>query len=130
MKYKAQYLLMNTLVKLLMNAERNEEAQIEIEKLLDSDLLIIDESFDTKKLTIYKSGYQIPFLDSFIRDRINKQKGIIFISNVDSFDIDKNIFGISLYDLINRQIELDKSNVHFPSVYRDKKIIDNKGLFS
>ena len=39
-------------------------------KYLECDFLIIDDSFDKKKATIFKSGYQIPFLDEFLRTRL------------------------------------------------------------
>jgi hypothetical protein len=127
--YKASYILMNTLNKLLMYADRDEEKQLEIETLSDIDLLIIDEAFDLNKLTIYKSGYQIPFLDTFIRNRINKNKGIIFISNEPIDYINKEKFGVSLIDLLKRQTAYDKSVLYFTSIYNKSKI-DDKGLFS
>lgn len=67
------------------------------------DLLIIDESFDPSKVTIYKSGYQIPFLDSFLRNRfeINK-KSILFISNIKPSFIEANGYGRSLQNFIER----------------------------
>jgi DNA replication protein DnaC len=131
LNYKAKYLLMNYLLKLLIAAERDDEKQEEVEELLNVDLLIIDEAFDLQKSTIYKSNYQIPFLDSFIRNRLNKNKGIIFISNNSLQTLNKDKFGNSLIDLLIRQVSLDKSEVWFSSVYRNHlSKIDDKGLFS
>ena len=72
-------------------------------KLIEADFLFIDESFDKSKITLFKSGYQIPYLDNFIRERYEDlRKPTIFISNIKPQDIDESLFGKSLKDLINR----------------------------
>jgi DNA replication protein DnaC len=127
---KVKYLLMNDLVHLLMQTERKEEAKKEVEDLDNYDLLILDESWDIQKITIYSSQFQLPFLDTFLRNRLQKRKGIIFISNVCPSDMSPK-FGDSLKDLVIREIEKEKSELKFAHKYRDiiSKIDDN-GLFS
>ena len=100
-----------------------------VRKALEADLLIVDESFDKSKLTLYKSGYQIPFIDRFIRERfeINK-KAIIFISNKEPTQIEEQGFGFSLESLIRRNVR--ESTLNFFDTYIDNcNTIDRKGLF-
>jgi len=129
--FKARYLLMNDLIKYLMKAERDEEMQHMIESLSDYDLLIIDEAFMKNKVTIYQSKFQMPFLDSFIRNRINKSKGIIFISNVAPEEISSEGFSKDIQDIIVRQVRIDKSSAYFTMPYvAGQKVIDEEGMFN
>lgn len=102
------YTRMNDLIQTLVsikdfNDEISAAARYSYEKLLSVDFLIVDESFDKSKVTLFKSGYQIPYLDNFIRDRYERlHKPLIFVSNVSPSAIDENLFGKSLKDLINR----------------------------
>lgn len=100
-----------------------------VDKALNSDLLIVDESFDRSKMTLYKSGYQIPFIDSFIRNRfdINK-KAIIFISNKPASSLAENGFGESLQSLVARNTR--ESTLIFRDEYiKEANDFDPKGLF-
>lgn len=66
--------------------------------------LIIDDSFDPRKNLIYKSQYQIPFLDSFLRDRIEaKELPVCFTSNFSPGTIPE-IYTQSLKSLIVRSV--------------------------
>ncbi len=110
--WKVQYILMYRLLELLTSRfEAQQQAGIELNFLKKSDLLIIDEAFTKDKVLLYKSGYQLPFLDSFLRERIDLQKkGTLFISNKHSSEIEQEGFGKSLQDLIVRntkQTELE-----------------------
>jgi len=102
--YKVQYILMYKLISLLTSSfDKREEFAIEVDKLKASDLVIIDEAFTKDKVLLYKSGYQLPFLDSFLRERIDiYKKGTLFLSNKDSSEIEAEGFGKSLQDLIQR----------------------------
>ena len=128
---KVRYILMNDLLKLLMKAERDEDIQKQLEKLAEVDLLIIDESFDKGKITIYKSNYQIPFLDSFLRSRIQtNKKGIVFISNVNMNEIEANNFNVSIQDLVTRNVNICKGFMEFEDNYMELKgAIDVDALF-
>lgn len=125
------YTLMNDLLKLLQKADRDEEIQAKIEKILDKDLLIIDESFMKERVLIYKSQYQLSFLDSFLRNRIQtKGKGVMFISNISTSEIDGSIFGDGIKDLVVRNTILSKGDLYFEDNYTDNmSAIDEEDLF-
>lgn len=100
--YGVQYCLMNDLVKALQN-EQFEEG-VNADKYRNTDFLIIDRAFVADQVTLYKSGYQIPFLDNFLRKRLDQlQKATIFISNAHPSKIGKNGFGEDIQDLITRK---------------------------
>lgn len=102
--WKVQYILMYRLIALLTSSfDKREEYEVILNKLKSADLLIIDEAFTKDKVLLYKSGYQLPFLDSFLRERIDVyRRGTLFISNKDSSEISGEGFGKSLQDLIIR----------------------------
>ena len=125
------YCLMNDLIKLLQKADRDETAQAKLDKISDVDLLIIDEAFDSKKVTVYKSDWQIPFLDTFLRNRIQtKNKGILFVSNVDIPFIAENHFSQSIQDLVDRNVKLYNGKLLFEDNYiSSKNVINEEELF-
>ena len=106
--YTAQYLLMQELINNLMpdfNAEGSVKEAF-IKKCNSVDLLIIDEAWDKRKVTLYNSGYQIPFLDNFLRTRFELNKGsILFISNRRPDEIASQGFGESLQSFITRNTQ-------------------------
>ena len=72
---------------------------------MEADLLILDESFDKFKVNIFNTGYQLPFLDSFLRSKFEVgKKCILFISNVPPNNISQNGFGDSLQSLVERNV--------------------------
>lgn len=117
--FSVRYVLMNDLIKLLMDAEdfneeRKEAAQAKVEKLENTDLIIVDESFDKEKVKLYRSKFQISFLDSWVRKRIGSlNKGIIFISNVPLNKIEENGFSHSIQDFVEREVKLKKCYLQF-----------------
>ncbi|MCA1799924.1 MAG: ATP-binding protein [Actinobacteria bacterium] len=123
------YVIMRTLVNALVDSQYNDpdtsdaikqEKAAVISNAAKSDLLIIDESFDLNKMTLYKSNYQLPFLDEFIRDRIDiKEKRIVFVSNVPVKGMDK-AFG-ALQDLLARKISAAGAELHFRDNYQDAR---------
>jgi len=125
-----QYILMQNLVKALTTLD-DEEREDKVRKYYDCDLLIIDEVFDKNKITLFKSGFQIPFLDQFIRDRIDTyKKGLILISNKPISEIDREGFGYSLQDFIERRVILKKTQFNFEDNYMSGINIKNiQGVF-
>jgi DNA replication protein DnaC len=116
--FNVKFILMSELTKLLLK-ESFEEVDEEINTLLNCDFLVIDDCFDPKKVTIYKSGYQIPFLDTFLRNRLElKRKATCFTSNYSLNEIDENTFGTSLVKLLQRQI-IDPFNFKTPYSLRN-----------
>ncbi len=129
--YTVKFILMNDLIKKLTAFTTEEQLASDLDKYKSCDLLIVDEAFDKSKVTIYKSGYQIPFVDSFLRERISLGKGILFVSNVAYSDIASEGFSPSLQALISRNVvSMDscfvwKDNFLETSAGFDKR----KGLF-
>lgn len=103
--YKVQYILMQELLNNLMPDfdETDNDKKAVIKRYMETDLLIIDEAFDKSKVTLYNSGYQIPFLDNFLRTRFEINKGsILFISNKKPEEISNQGFGESLQNFVIR----------------------------
>lgn len=126
--FSVRFILMGDLLTLLTEHEDKEEMAERRKDLLDCDFLIIDDSFDRKKATIYKSGYQISFLDIFLRDRLERlRKATCFTSNFSLDEIDEEVFGISLKSLVKRSI-LDP--FEFSVLYSDRNDFDVSTLWS
>lgn len=115
--YSVHYVLMYKLSLLLTTMfEEKESAEKILMQYKEADLLIIDESFSKDKIVLYKSGYQLPFLDSFLRERIDLQKkGILFLSNSPPQNIEKEGFSKSIQDLISRNVT--QSTLYFQDNY-------------
>jgi len=128
------YTLMETLVVSLLpdfaaTSEQKSGQQDFQEKLLEADALIIDESFDRKTTTLYKSGYQIPFLMNFLKLRFEvRRKSILFISNTAPTSIASHGFSDGLQDFVTRNVS--RSTLVFKDKYiRHVEAINPRGLF-
>jgi hypothetical protein len=100
--YQVKYVTMNGLIESLQHnfGDTRIDYTIDYSKY---DCLIIDESFDVNKVSIYKSGYQFPFLDNFLRERIQPGNlSTIFISNIDPQSIVDEGFPLSIQELVVR----------------------------
>lgn len=118
--FSVEFILMSDLSKLLTKESFEEDANDEIDKYLNTDFLVIDDAFDSKKITVYKSGYQIPFIDTFLRKRLEtKRKATCFTSNVSLYSIDEKVFGVSLVKLLERSI-LDPWEFNIPFSLRNE----------
>jgi DNA replication protein DnaC len=132
-KKKVYYTTMQHLVSSLSSEFDNNPEKIAFkDKLMKVDCLIVDESFMKDKVTLYKSGYQLPFLESFIRERIDAyHKGIIFISNVHPDQIASQGFGEAIQDFIIRNTVPKKAVLEFNDVYHSiKASFDVETLFT
>ena len=107
--YSVRYLLMQNLLSILTSGFDSDEAKIaKVEKLRDVDLLIVDEAFSKATVTLWKSGYQLPFLQQFLKDRVETQKkGIVFVSNTDPLSVPEE-FGLALRDFVDRNTRQTK----------------------
>jgi len=124
-----KYVLMNDLIKELQDETFKEE--ILIQPYYDVDCLIIDRCFSKEQITLYKSGYQIPFLDNFLRKRIDQlHKSIIFISNINIYQIADNGFTKDIEDLIIRKIKVFDSDLLFEDHYSLKDDFNSINLWS
>lgn len=107
--FTVKYLLMDDLIKMLQdtashNASAKEGALELRDELTKVDLLILDESFDSERITLYKSNYQIPYLTSFLKNRLEVEaKSNIFISNKKPTDIADEGFSEALQSLVQRE---------------------------
>ena len=131
--FSVRYYLMNDLVKILMDAEDfNEEkkmdALMKLEKLERTDLIIVDESFDKEKMKLWKSGYMLSFIDSWIRRRVQQlNKGIIFVSNVKMEDIEANGMSHSIQDFVEREVKLHNCYLQFLDNYMQSTTVEFTG---
>ena len=74
--------------------------KVDLEHLQAADFLILDEMFDTTKVTV--TDWFIPFLDAFLRERVEYlKKTVLTISNVAPNDISPK-FGESLKNFVER----------------------------
>lgn len=100
------FILMSRLVDLLMKASSfnaDEETLTKLNKINNSDIVFIDEAFDSEKMTIFKSGWKTPFLDSFLRECLNSNIQLVFISNIEPELISEEKFSKSIKDLVLRE---------------------------
>ena len=130
--YTVQYTLMSDLLNALVKEfedENSSKKEAFIKRCMNVDLLIVDESFDSRKVTIYKSGYQIPYLDNFIRNRFEiEKKSIIFVSNKKPNEIEEQGFGLSVQNLVERNTT--QSFLKFEDEYiKSRGVPDRMGIF-
>lgn len=102
-----RYILTDNLVRMVLDSQRDDDLKIEVNKIMNVDCLILDE-FSTDKVTVYKSAYQIPFLTSFLKTRIETLRlSTIFCSNSPIDTLEKG-FDTAIQRLISREV-LDHS---------------------
>lgn len=100
----AHFVLMGALTRALTRRGFDDEDEWLLDTVASVDFLVIDDAFDPKKVTLYKSGYQLPFLDEFLRQRLEvDRRATCFTSNVPIDEID-NLFGPSLRSLVKRSV--------------------------
>lgn len=122
--FQVKFILMGELLSLLTKMSDN---PTERQDLLDCDFLIIDDSFDRKKATIYRSGYQISFLDIFLRERLEvRRRATCFTSNFSIEEIDEEVFGRSLKKLVERSVQ---DPFEFDVLYSDRNDFDIDDLW-
>ena len=126
--FSTRFILMGDLLTLLTDLNKGEDSSERRQDLLDCDFLIIDDSFDKRKATIFRSGYQISFLDIFLRDRLERlRKATCFTSNFSIDEIDEEVFGVSLKKLVKRSVH---DPFEFSVLYSDRNDFDINTLWS
>lgn len=119
---------MGDLLKCLQSEQFDSENSSMIDVYKNCDFLIIDDSFDKKKVTIYKSGWQISFLDQFLRYRLETVRlSTCFTSNYSINEIDEETFGTSIKKLIERSIV---DPFHFVTLYQQRNYFNPSDLWS
>jgi DNA replication protein DnaC len=103
--YTCQFILMADLLSLLQTETFNSGTESDSINMLRSvDFLVIDDAFDPKKSTLYKSGYQFSFLDTFLRYRLETlNRATCFTSNVPVEEIVKS-WTPSIASLVMRSV--------------------------
>jgi len=129
--YTVKYITMQMLVKLLHDFEGREEKDKEVDFLHEVDCLIIDESFNKDKVTLYKSGFQQPFIETFLKERIEtNKKGIIFVSNTNPHEIVKHGFSDSIQNFVIRNTVEKKTELLMEDeYYKNISKIDYTSIF-
>lgn len=123
-----KFISMGDLIKQLQSEQFDEELSSSIDIYKTCDFLIIDDAFDKRKATMYKSGWQISFLDQFLRYRLETVRlATCFTSNFSISEIDENSFGTSIKKLIERSIP-DPFN--FTSLYQNRNQFNPEDLWS
>lgn len=126
--FSSRFTSLGNLLKLLSGEAFEENSNDLLNSFRTCDFLIIDDAFDKRKATIYRSGFQIPFLDEFLRTRLEvNKKATCFTSNFSIQNIDEEVFGSSLKHLIKRNI-IDP--FFFASSFELRNSFDVDGLWS
>lgn len=127
-KISVYYSFMSNLIE---DLTQNSFEEKDLLKKYDVDCLIIDRAFDKEQNNIAKSRYQIPYLDNFLRNRIEVQeKCIIFISNASIDQISENKMNDDIEDLIRRKVLPYKTDLHFQDHYTLKDDFDFMDIWS
>jgi len=100
--------LINNLMK-LQGFSSDEDISYEIKKFkYDTDLLIIDDAFDKNKSLMWETTNKTMIIqewDSFLRHLISHDIRIIMTSNCRLDDRIKRLFGVSIFELVDRNFE-------------------------
>lgn len=98
------FVLMDDLLHSLLSAERDDVEKQRVCKLQRVQFLVIDECFTKGQVTLFASGYQKAFLNTFLKNRLEVSKlATCFTANVPIEQIGQ-MWGDSLQSLINRNI--------------------------
>jgi hypothetical protein len=101
---RSKFVLMDRLIKTLLDAERNDEARQRAGEWSTVEFLVIDECFSKGQITLFKSGYQLAFLNTFLKERLEIfRKATCFTANISIEDIGQE-WGSSIQSLIDRSI--------------------------
>jgi DNA replication protein DnaC len=125
-----KFILMSDLVDILTDVYSNDpKRESELDVLRTVDMLIIDDAFDKNKVTLYKSGYQLSFIDRFIRTRLEViHNNTIFTSNVAIDKISENGFTKDIQNLLTRSVKVKKGELLFTDVWVEEEL-DIKSLW-
>lgn len=105
-----------------------EERENFVRECKEVDFLFLDDAFCVEHSTMYASGWQLPFLNSFFRERIeNLGKSIILVSKVKPTDLSSVGYGTSFQDFIVYKMNKG-AYLHFKDIW-NKNSIDTNGLF-
>ena len=109
------YMFAKDFAQLITLAEMNPNAEYKLNKILNCDLLILDE-FQEDRLALYKSGWKEKQMVVSLKTRLEVlRKATIFISNDTIEETYQNSLGELLANMIDR--ETKKCRLEFTQVY-------------
>jgi DNA replication protein DnaC len=121
-----RYLTMYGLLELLKSKtfDADNEKNWVLDDAKSSDVLFIDDSFDTEKIYFPpKKGFIKSLLLNFLSDRISNIKSNVYISRIKRTDIDSS-FGNSVMGILSDNcVEIFLEDV-IPSALRNKKLLE------
>ena len=98
------FVLMDDLIHCLLRAERDEASEAKVKNWREARFLVIDECFSKDQVTLFSSGYQKAFINTFLKKRLEiNQLATCFTANVAINDIGE-VWGKGMTSLINRSI--------------------------
>jgi hypothetical protein len=101
---KSKFVLMDSLIKTLVEADRDDGAKQKAGEWLTADFLVIDECFAKGQITLFKSGYQLAFVNTFLKERLEIfRRATCFTANLPIEDIGQE-WGRGIQSLIDRSI--------------------------
>ena len=126
---RCKFILASDLIDMLIKTSgysKSEEIEEEIEYLKSCDLICIDDIGDLNKhITFNNSNHLINAeWDNFLRHVLSNGVKIVFTSN-NSLEATKDIFGDSLYELLDRNVEI----VHLTDSVKSKRKYKIKSVF-
>jgi len=126
-KISCYYIIANDFIQLIIDASRDEDKKRQLDFILRSAFLVIDE-FDEDKIVTYASGWQRKNLFPVIKYRIETVKNsTLFISNKEIDNIG-TYFGEAIQDLIFREVP-DKTMVFEDKYYLHNGKIDLSSIW-
>jgi len=112
-----RYILMNDLVRALMDEDFDDAVGSRVADLRGCDLIIVDEAFDADKTRLWDSGKQHAAIETFFKSRRAQSLGTMFISNCGPADIEKQGFTESIADFVRRELAQYDSALQFSDKY-------------
>jgi DNA replication protein DnaC len=122
--YSVKYEFMNSIVRYLMDEDFNQDSKSIVRGFRDCDLLIVDEAFDKEKTRLWDSGKQLPAIETFLKERVARGKGTMFISNKPPKDIESQGFSTSIRELIERETGRHDTLLTFQDKYETSQVPD------
>jgi hypothetical protein len=101
---KSKFVLMDSLIKTLLDAERNDDSKQKAGEWSSTEFLVIDECFAKGQITLFKSGYQLAFLNTFLKERMEVfRRATCFTANTPIEEIGQE-WGAGIQSLVDRGV--------------------------
>jgi hypothetical protein len=101
---KSKFILMDSLIKTLVDADRDNDSKQRAREWLTADFLVIDECFAKGQVTLFKSGYQLAFVNTFLKERLEVfRRATCFTANLPIDEIGEE-WGDGIQSLVDRSV--------------------------